>query len=227
MTKHLVTYCTDILRDHISSSLDEGICLGSHCKRDTCTRRSAIRYEVCDLAKSVILRSTGSIDDIYDISLDLLIHVHILHHLTGPYDILGLEDRLSLRECSRIVHADDLTFFLLFRICHHYLEHETVKLRLWERIGTFLFDRVLSSHHEERLRKLESLLTDCHLTLLHRLQKSRLHLRRRTVDLIGQHEISEDRTFLYLELLSLLRIDQSTEHIGRKKVRSKLDTVEL
>ena len=112
-------------------------------------------------------------------------------------------------------------------IGHHDLEHETVELRLRKRVSTFLLDRVLSRHHEERLRKLECLVADGHLTFLHRLEKGRLHLCRRTVDLIGKHEIRENRTFLDLELLRLLRIDQSSEHVGRKKVRSELDTAEL
>ena len=110
---------------------------------------------------------------------------------------------------------------------HNDLEHEAVYLRLRERIGTFLLDRVLGSHDKERFRELESLVAYRDLPLLHRLEQCRLHLSRGTVDFIRQDEIGEDRTFADLELLALLRIDHRAYDIGRKQVRSKLDPAEL
>ena len=204
MTKHLVAYRTHILRNHITSPLDECVCLCRHGKRDAGTRRCSVRDEVGYGREIVILRSTGRIHDVNDIFLYLLVHIHILHDLACPHDVLRLEHRLSLREAAAVVHADDLALFLLLRISHHDLEHETVELGLRKRIGSLLLDRVLCGHHEEWLRKLECLVADGHLTFLHRLEKSRLYLCRRTVDLVGKDEISEDRTFLDLELLALL-----------------------
>ena len=52
---------------------------------------------------------------------------------------------------------------------------------LRKRICTLLLNRILGRHNKERLRKLECLIADCHLTLLHRLEKSRLHLCRHTL----------------------------------------------
>ena len=39
------------------------------------------------------------------------------------------------------------------RIADHDLEHEPVDLRLGQRIGALLLDRVLRGQHEERLRQ--------------------------------------------------------------------------
>jgi hypothetical protein len=40
---------------------------------------------------------------------------------------------------------------------------------------------------------------DRHLTLLHHLERGGLHLRRRTVDLVGQEKVAEDRAELRIE----------------------------
>ena len=63
--------------------------------------------------------------------------------------------------------------------------------------------------------------------LLHRLEKGRLYFCRASVDLISKYEISENRALVHLESFVLLRIDHSTDHIGRKEIRSKLDPAEL
>ncbi len=125
------------------------------------------------------------------------------------------------------VLADD--GFLLFqsRIVDDHLEHETVDLCLRQLIGTFLLDRVLSSHDEERVGQGESLLADGHLMLLHCLKQSALHLGRSTVDLISQHEVGEDRTFLDLKVLVFLGIDHCTYHVGRQQIGCKLYPAEV
>ena len=76
---------------------------------------------------------------------------------------------------------------------HVQLEHEAVDLRLGQRIRPFLLDGVLRGEHEERLGQLERLPADGDLLLLHRLEQRRLHLGRRAVDLVGEHDVGEDR----------------------------------
>ena len=126
------------------------------------------------------------------------------HEIVDRQNIFGIDHRFDLSEFIFGNTADDLHFFFFRGITHIDLEQEAVLLRFRQRISTLLLNGVLGRHHQERLRKLESLLSDGHLTLLHGLEKSRLHLCRRTVDLVGKDEISEDRTFLDLELLCLL-----------------------
>ncbi len=66
------------------------------------------------------------------------------------------------------------------------------------------------------------MVADCHLAFLHCFKQRALHFRRSAVDFVGQHEVGEDRAFLYLELLVLYRVDHCAEHVGREQVGSEL-----
>ena len=79
------------------------------------------------------------------------------------------------------------------------LEHEAVELRLGQRVRPLHLDRVLRRQHEERRRQRVGLLADRDRLLLHRLEQRRLRLGRRAVDLVGQHDVREDRPALELE----------------------------
>ena len=46
--------------------------------------------------------------------------------------------------------GDDLHLVVLREVVHHDVEHEAIELRLGQRIGAFLLDRVLRREHEER-----------------------------------------------------------------------------
>ena len=114
------------------------------------------------------------------------------HFLTRQH---GLDLRLGVRRRP----GDDPFLFLDGRIVHTQLEHEPVELRLGERIGRFLLDRVLRGEHEERGRELVRLAGDGHRALLHRLQQGGLRLRRRAVDLVRENDVPEDRPLHELE----------------------------
>ena len=124
------------------------------------------------------------------------------------------------------IHADDVALLLFLGIGDARLEHETVHLRLGERIGTLLLEGVLRSQHEERLRQRIGLVADGHLPLLHGLQQGALHLGGRTVDLVGQDEVGENGALLHVELLLLLRVDERTDDVGRQQVRRELYAAE-
>lgn len=57
-------------------------------------------------------------------------------------------------------------------------EHEAIELRFRERIGAFLFDRVLGRHDQKKFRQRVSDPTDRHLPLCHGFQQGRLNLGR-------------------------------------------------
>ena len=58
-------------------------------------------------------------------------------------------------------------------ILHDELEEEAVELRFGKRIGSFLLERVLRRHHEERLFELADLPAGRHLLFLHRFEQVR------------------------------------------------------
>ena len=65
------------------------------------------------------------------------------------------------------VLPDHLFLFLLLRVVDDDLEHETVYLRLGQRVGAFLLDGVLRGHDEEGGGELVGRFADGHLSLLH------------------------------------------------------------
>jgi hypothetical protein len=70
-------------------------------------------------------------------------------------------------------------------------------------------------------------IADRHLPLLHGLEERALHLGRRAVDLVGQHEVGEDRTELRGELALELVVDDGPDQVGRQEVGGELDAGEL
>jgi hypothetical protein len=129
------------------------------------------------------------------------------------------------REAGHAV--DDAQFLLLARVADHELHHEAVDLRLGQRVGALLLDRVLRRQHQERVRQPPRVAGQRHLPFLHRLEQRRLHLRRRAVDLVGEHEVGEHRAFLDLPLARLRVVDVRADEVGRQQVGRELDAPEL
>ena len=95
---------------------------------------------------------------------------------------------------------DDLDLGRLVRVVDVDVHQKAVHLRFGQRIGPFLLDRVLGGHDHEQRRQLVGRARHRDLALFHRLEQRRLHLGRGAVDLVGQHDVGEDRTGLETEL---------------------------
>ncbi len=95
-------------------------------------------------------------------------------------------------------------------------------------IGALHLERVLGGQDEERRVERVALPGDRDLVLLHRLEQARLGLRRRPVDLVGQHEVGEDRSGLEAEDALAVLLDQDVRpgDVGGHQVRRELDAVE-
>ena len=103
----------------------------------------------------------------------------------------------STLETRRLVdrgrQPDDVQLLVLAGIVDQDVEHEAVELGLGQRVGSLLLDRVLGGQDEERIGQAVPLAAHGHLPLLHGLQECRLGLGRRAIDLVGQHDVGEDR----------------------------------
>ena len=104
----------------------------------------------------------------------------------GGDDVVGVH--------APVVAGEHLVLLLEGRVADQQLEHEPVELRLGQRVGALVLDRVLGRDDDERVGQRPALALDGHLPLLHRLEQRRLRLRRRAVDLVGQEQVGEDRT---------------------------------
>ena len=76
---------------------------------------------------------------------------------------------------------------------HVDLQQEAVKLRLGQRIGALLLQRILRRQHMERARQVVRLAGDADVIFLHRLKQGRLRARRRPVDFVGHQQLREHR----------------------------------
>ena len=88
-----------------------------------------------------------------------------------------------------------------------------------------LLDRVLRRDHHERPAHRVRDAVDRDLPLLHDLEQSRLGLRRRAVDLVGEDDRGEDRARVELEPVRALVVDRDARDVGRQQVRRELDPV--
>ena len=89
-----------------------------------------------------------------------------------------------------------------------------------------MLDGVLRRQHEERLAEEERLAADRHLLFLHRLEERRLDLGGRAVDLVGEHEIREQRPLLRIELLRPLIEHHRADDVGREEIGRELNARE-
>ena len=108
-------------------------------------------------------------------------------------DLLAGEHRGDLVGLHAGGAPGDLELFLEARVLHEHLEHEAVLLRFGQRVGAFLFDRVLRRQHEERVGELVADAADRDLPLLHGFEQRGLRSRRRAVDLVGEDHVGEQR----------------------------------
>lgn len=133
--------------------------------------------------------------------LDCLGDVHLLHggdhrrHLGGG-DNGG--DAAEWRHC--LVGLEHVDLGIPVRISHGNPGHEAVALGLRQGIGAFHLDRILRSHHHERLVEVIGGAVHRDLVFLHALKESRLGLGRRPVDLIPNNDIGENSARPELEV---------------------------
>jgi hypothetical protein len=102
------------------------------------------------------------------------------------------------------------------------LHQEPVALRLRQRVDALGLDRVLRRQHQERPRQRVRRPADAHLPLGHHLEQRRLHLRRRPVDLVDQHQVREHRPQLDVERLLRRPVDPRPHDVRRHEVRREL-----
>ena len=121
-------------------------------------------------------------------------HRHLAHQALegdrGRRRETGLSNS-GARMAGRRPHHLDL--LVVGRVLDDDVEHEAIELRFGQRIGALELDRVLRREHVERLGELVGAPLNGDAVLLHRLEQRRLRLGRRAVDLVGQHDVGEDR----------------------------------
>ena len=160
--------------------------------------------------ETVLFGETAGEDDVGDVVFDFFVHIDFFDDIAGMENVRGFEDGVA-GVAGGFVAVDllvkDLAFFFFLRIADYDFEHETVHLGFGQRVGTFLFDGVLGSHHEEGLFEREGVFADGYLTFLHGFEKSALDFGGSAVDFVGEDEIGKDGTLFDVEGFVFLTID--------------------
>ena len=91
--------------------------------------------------------------------------------------------------------------------------HEAVQLRLWQREGALVFDRVLGRHDKERCRERVTRAVNGYLAFLHRFKKRGLSLWGCPVDFVGEDHLGMNRAPAELELAVFLVVNGYTGHV--------------
>src|SRR6185295_17474376 len=97
---------------------------------------------------------------------------------------------------------------------------------LGQRIGPLVLHRVLRRDDEERAREHPRITLERDLLLLHRLEQRGLRLRRRSIDLVGEDDVREDRPLLYAEVARRDLVDGGADDVARHEVGGELDPLE-
>ena len=119
--------------------------------------------------------------------------------------------------------AQQLALDALLRVAERDAHQEPVHLRLGQRIGAVVLGRVLRRDHHERRGSVVGRVVDRDLALGHRLEQRGLRARRRAVDLVGEHDVREDRPALELEHLAAAVVDRDADDVARQQVAGELD----
>jgi hypothetical protein len=120
------------------------------------------------------------------------------------------------------VTSEHLDLGVARRQVERQLHEEPVELRLGQRVGALVLDRVHGRRHQERGREGASQPVDRDLALLHRLEEGRLRLGRRPVDLVGEQHVREDGPGSELELAGLGVVDERSGDVAGHEIGREL-----
>jgi hypothetical protein len=204
---------------------------------DACTRARAKLHQRRELGV-VCSRVAGRQYELDDILLERARHVHRENLAPRVEHLLLRRDRFR-RGASRCALAgrnapslfarelQDRVLGMWRRVADLDMQQEPVELCFGERIRAVVLDRVLRRHHHEELGQRECRAADADLPLLHRFEQRGLHLRRRTIDLVGEHEVAKQRPRAEFERAGLCAEHFGASDVGRQQVGRELDAVKV
>jgi hypothetical protein len=142
------------------------------------------------------------------------------------YVLAGQHGSQGFERVAALAVAQNLLLDLERGIAQPQPQHEAVNLRLGERVGAVMLDRVLrGDDHEGRAQAIGHAL-DRDVPLGHRFKERRLRLRGGAVYLVGEDDVGEDGAVLELESAVALVVDREPDDVGRQEVGGELDALE-
>jgi 16S rRNA (adenine1518-N6/adenine1519-N6)-dimethyltransferase len=220
MAQHVVRDLLHVLGDDERAAADERVRLRHVRQRERRARRRAVG--------DVRRRLARGGDEGDEIAADPFVDVHRRREVSDAGD--GVERQHAPhrdRRRGRIeVHAEDAQLLVGGRIVDAQLHHEAVDLRLGERVRPLMLDRILRGDDDEGVGERVRRVADGDLPLLHRLEQRALDFGGSAVDLVGQHEVREDRPEPRRESAPRRIEDQRAGDVSREEVGRELHALE-
>ena len=166
--------------------------------------------------------TTGVLGDVDDVANEVVGDPNLRHRLDHRPQFIG---RNSGPDGARSVGDDQFGLGRVIGIPDRDPYQESIELALGQRERSFVLDRILGGDHEERTRQGSRDSLDRHLSFLHRLEESRLCLRRGTIDLVGQEHVGDDRTGVELEARLALVPHAGAHQIRRHQIGRELNPI--
>jgi hypothetical protein len=208
----------DVLRGDEVAIVHVGRCTGDLRQRQRTARAHP------ELQFLMLTRGRGERDDVID---ERLRQTDAIDGVLHRQHARGIHDRLDRgqRGASGLLQ-DHAALVVGAWIPERDAHQEAIELVLRQRVGALEFVGILRRHHHEGLRQPVRDPLDGDGPLAHGLEQRTLGAGRGAVDLVGQHDVGEDRPRPELELSSVAQEDAGTRDVAGQEVRRALDTAE-
>ena len=202
----------------VETSAQHGVGLGGGDQADPGTRAGAPGDHVADEIRGLLFLRPGGAGERSGEVDHMVAHRHALDDFLKLDDVLRAHQRRDGGRGRAGHAANDLALLRFARVIDGDVEQKPVELGFRERIGAFLFDRILGGEHEKRGGQVQRAFADRDVPFLHRFQQGGLGFGRRAVDFIGQQHVGEHRALHEAETAAT-RFLVHLQHLGAGDVR--------
>ena len=152
VAQHVLRDLLDVLGHHVAAAAQEGHGPRGLREGEGGARRGAEGDEGREVDEAHLARVPGGGDEGHHVVAEPLVHVDLADPGGEAAHRVAREHPRHRRGLARDHAVEDLPLLLLRRVVDLHLQQEAVHLRLGQRIGALLLDRVLGGEHEERDR---------------------------------------------------------------------------
>ena len=154
--------------------------------------------------------------------------MHARRELLHGGELVGADHGLKrFDQLAPVAALEQGAFGGAIGVTHFDAHEEAVELGLRQRKGADQVMRILRGDDEKRLRQFVGHAVGRDLAFFHGLEQRALGLGRGAVDLVGEHQLREDRTRMERKAVRLGLVDRDAQNIGRQQVAGELDALEV
>lgn len=168
----------------------------------------------------------GSFDDGQNVIENGLVDAHVFGLLLQVKHFLPGKDGRGVGIGIGGATAQDFALVSRVGVANAQSHKETIQLRLRQRVGTVVFERVLRGQHHERPAERVGAAVNGDLPLVHRFQQGGLGFRGGAVDFISEEKIGENRAGFELEFVGMRIEDTNAGNVGGEHIGGELEAVE-